>query len=75
MIPARIPTVSYTHLDVYKRQGHKSQKYVKYHYKRNVYNWQCVMKRNLKGMVISNELVQNMSNNYIAINEQVRDFA
>ena len=55
--------------------GHKSQKYVKYHYKRNVYNWQCVMKRNLKGMVISNELVQNMSNNYIAINEQVRDFA
>jgi hypothetical protein len=33
------------------------------------------MKRNLKGMVISNELVQNMSNNYIAINEQVRDFA
>ena len=52
-----------------------SQKYVKYHYKRNVYNWQCVMKRNLKGMVISNELVQNMSNNYIAINEQVRDFA
>ena len=33
------------------------------------------MKRNLKGMVISNELVQNMSNNYIAINEQIRDFA
>ena len=27
--------------------GHKSQKYVKYHYKRNVYNWQCVMKLSL----------------------------
>lgn len=22
--------------------GHKSQKYGKYHYKRNVYNWQCL---------------------------------
>lgn len=25
--------------------GHKSQKYVKYHYKRNVYNWQCLLNK------------------------------
>lgn len=53
--------------------GHKSQKYVKYHCKRNVYNWQCIMKRNLKGMVISNELVQNMSNNYIGFSEKLNN--
>lgn len=31
------------------------------------------MKRNLKGMVISNELVQNMSNNYIGFSEKLNN--
>ena len=31
------------------------------------------MERNLKGMVISNELVQNMSNNYIGFSEKLNN--
>lgn len=45
----KLEQISYNVHDISGRRlnavliGHKSQKYGKYHYKRNVYNWQCLV--------------------------------